>query len=118
MKNLVALFVVAIFTVTFVQAVEVQVKTHSGAVEYTGIQMDQDKTEVSISELPADVQTSLRNEMANGWTANKAWKVNGKKGKYFKVELEKDGKTRKMKFNSDGEKMDYDKKKRHKNPPR
>jgi len=105
MKNLVALFVVALFMVTSVQTVQAHVVIEPDAVEVTGPETKKDKAEVSISELPADVQASLRTEMANGWEAKKAWKIKGDHGKYYKIKLMKGDEMKKVKYKADGKAM-------------
>ena len=73
---------------------------------------DKDGQQVSASELPEAITTSLESSDYSGWTVGTAYKktdaINDNMEVYV-VELKKGTETKKVKFDKDGNKLDHDK---------
>ncbi len=61
-----------------------------------------DKSEISVTELPANVQASLNGEAYRDWTPTKAWKMDKDGGIVYKVEVTNGEETQKLKFDESG----------------
>jgi len=61
-----------------------------------------DKTEVSVTDLPANVQSSLNGEAYRDWNPTKAWKIQKDDGVVYKVEVTDGTDTQTLKFDEAG----------------
>lgn len=72
---------------------------------------DKVKTAVEMSELPAQIRTTLASNDYAEWQAQEAWKVTKEDGKvYYKVNATKGSERTTLKFDADGNIVDKDKK--------
>jgi hypothetical protein len=73
-------------------------------------QKDNDKQQITVSELPETIRASLTREDYIGWTVGNVFKKE-KGGKIvYLVELSKGSETKEVKFNADGNKSNEKKK--------
>jgi hypothetical protein len=71
---------------------------------------DQEGQQVSISELPDGVTAQLESPDYSGWTVGTAYKkMDDQQNEIYVVELRQGTETKKVKFDSDGNKMEGDK---------
>ncbi len=64
-----------------------------------------DKDEISVADLPQNVQQSLRSEAYRNWSPVKAWKMKKDDGMVYKVEVTNGDETQKLKFDESGNQM-------------
>jgi hypothetical protein len=73
---------------------------------------DKDRVEITVSELPEAVTTSLESSDYSGWTVGSAYKktdATQNNMEIYVVELKRGTETKKVKFDKDGNKLDHDK---------
>ncbi|MEX1241943.1 MAG: hypothetical protein WEB30_19640 [Cyclobacteriaceae bacterium] len=74
-------------------------------------EQDQDRQEITASELPEAVSAKLESADFSGWTVENCYKKTGENNMaVYIVELKQGTETKKVKFDADGNKLEHDKK--------
>ena len=94
---------------TLVSAQETPDQTRTQSETETSIQQDQEKQQISVSELPDGVTAQLESQDYSGWAVGNAYKkMDESQNEIFIVELRQGTETKKIKFDRDGNKLDKD----------
>lgn len=111
MKKIILAVCLAFGGATLVNAQEQQTdRTQSPTQQSQTIDQDQDREEISISDLPDGVTAQLESSDYSGWTVGNAYKKTGEdQNEIFIVEMRQGTETKKIKFDKDGNKLDKDK---------
>lgn len=90
-------------------AANAQTDTTSAAGSSAQYQTEQqDKEVIPASELPSIVQEQLSGSDFSGWTVGNAYRKEKDGQTFYKVELSKDGETKTVKFDAQGNKVKED----------
>lgn len=92
---------------TFVNA---QQQDQSATQSPATTDQDQDRQEITASELPDAVSAKLESEDYSGWTVETCYKkMDESNNEIYIVELKQGTETKKVKFDRDGNKLEHDK---------
>lgn len=86
-------------------------RTDQSTPAQTQPSQDQDRQQISISQLPDAVTAKLESQDYSGWTIGNAYKKMDEaqgKGEIYIVELKKGTETKKVKFDKDGNELTAD----------
>lgn len=108
MEKLVVVFLTLFFSTL---GVTTYAQKDMNTEEKKELMQDKDKTEISVSQLPAQVSNALGSPEYNGHNIGKVWKITKDGETFYKVEFEKDGANRTVKFSESGQVIKSDKSK-------
>jgi hypothetical protein len=104
-KLLVSFVVVSMFGFRQAMSQEVAVSGKAAKAETFMVSNDEEK-EITFAQLPTQVQKAMKADEYKSWEVNKVWHIKKDGKEYYKLEVEKEGETSKLKFDKDGKPWD------------